>query len=382
MVPVERGERQPRSETNQGWRPLCAVEVQLRASFYGTGTWAPRAYVRQLPTEQVQSNQLFAIGRPGDLALQGRPPRYRVPRCRIGEHRLNPVEPYQMQQPPRKRVFPPRRRPPARSSTWANSFPSGDHCTSSAPSGCGRTKSWPWPSMPFLVPGGGEQCEILPPVPQVGNGHLGGVVLHLPVRDRGPSGHQDSWRRSAVPWCTTSPRPAIRRSDEGAALYRDQRGRGADLPDHLLPVPRHRARRQPVRAQGARQHLHPHHEPDQRRAGAADRRARRRRRRRWRVGSGQAASAFAVQNIAPGRRQHRQLDRSLRRHLEPVRQHAAATMGIEVRFVDPADPGELPPRHRRRAPAPTTPRRCPTRSSHVFPIARGGRRSAASSACR
>ena len=45
---------------------------------------------------------------------------------------------------------------------------------------------------------------------------------------------------------------------------------------------RHAARRQPVRAEGARQHLHPHHEPDHRRAGAAPRRARRRRRRRWR----------------------------------------------------------------------------------------------------
>ena len=39
-----------------------------------------------------------------------------------------------------------------------------------------------------------------------------------------------------------------------------------------------RARRQPVRAQGVRQHLHPHHEPDQARAGGAGRRARRRRR--------------------------------------------------------------------------------------------------------
>ena len=45
------------------------------------------------------------------------------------------------------------------------------------------------------------------------------------------------------------------------------------------------------------------------------------------------------------------------------------TMGIECRFVDPADPGEFPPRHRRARRAATTPRRCPTRSSTVFPIA-------------
>src|SRR5215469_16570172 len=49
----------------------------------------------------------------------------------------------------------------------------------------------------------------------------------------------------------------------------DQCGRGADLPDDKLSVPGHRACLEPVRPERARQYLHPHHEPDQRRAGAA-----------------------------------------------------------------------------------------------------------------
>ena len=55
--------------------------------------------------------------------------------------------------------------------------------------------------------------------------------------------------------------------------------RGADLPDHLVRVRQPRARRQSLRAQGIRQHLHPDHEPDDRCVREADRRARRRRRR-------------------------------------------------------------------------------------------------------
>ena len=47
----------------------------------------------------------------------------------------------------------------------------------------------------------------------------------------------------------------------------------ADLPDDVLRLPRHRARREPVRAQGARQHLHADHEPDPGRRRAAHRRA-------------------------------------------------------------------------------------------------------------
>src|ERR1700751_1936873 len=70
-------------------------------------------------------------------------------------------------------------------------------------------------------------------------------------------------------------------------------GRRADLSDDILPISRHRARRQPVRAQGARQHLPPHHESDQRRAGKARRRARRRRRC---AGAGLRAGGFGFRD--------------------------------------------------------------------------------------
>ena len=79
------------------------------------------------------------------------------------------------------------------------------------------------------------------------------------------------------------------------------------------------------------------------------------------VSSGQAASAFVVAEPRPRRRQRRLVDRPLRRHLEPVRQHAEG-------------PGHRSPLRRSRpiprtsaapptrAPAPITPRRCRTRS--------------------
>ena len=88
------------------------------------------------------------------------------------------------------------------------------------------------------------------------------------------------------------------------------------------------------------------------------------------VEGGVAALALALRpgglgvlRAEPGarRRQHRQLDRSLRRHLEPVRQHAEG----------PGHRGALrrsrPTRRRSHAPpttarVPTTPRHCPTRS--------------------
>ena len=46
---------------------------------------------------------------------------------------------------------------------------------------------------------------------------------------------------------------------------------------------------------------------------------------------------IAVQNICPRRRQFRRLDGSLWRDLE-LFLNTMKTMGIEVRFVDPADP--------------------------------------------
>jgi hypothetical protein len=58
----------------------------------------------------------------------------------------------------------------------------------------------------------------------------------------------------------------------------DRRARHADLPDDVLCLRGRAACRRPVRAEGLRQHLHPHHEPDPGGARIQDRRARRRHR--------------------------------------------------------------------------------------------------------
>ncbi len=71
--------------------------------------------------------------------------------------------------------------------------------------------------------------------------------------------------------------PADPRRPEPGPHHRGPRP--ADLPDDVLRLPRHRARGEPVRAQGVRQHLHPDHEPDPGRRRAADRQPRGRRRR-------------------------------------------------------------------------------------------------------
>src|SRR5207253_11113472 len=91
----------------------------------------------------------------------------------------------------------------------------------------------------------------------------------------------------------TLPRPPTSTLFPYTTLFRSRR-RGADLPDHQLPVPRHRARLQPVRAEGTRQHLHPHHEPDRRRVGAAGGTARRRDRKSTRLNSSHVAISYAV----------------------------------------------------------------------------------------
>ena len=67
------------------------------------------------------------------------------------------------------------------------------------------------------------------------------------------------------------------------------------------------------------------------------------------VASGQAASAFALQNLARVGDNVVVLDRSLRRHLEPVRQHAEGP-GHRGALRRSRRPGELPPRHRRAHP--------------------------------
>ena len=160
----------------------------------------------------------------------------------------------------------------------------------------------------------------------------------------------------------------------------DQRRRRADLPDDELPVPRHRARRQPVRAEGARQHLHPHHEPDQRRARAARRRARRR---------GRGAGA----RLGPGRLDVLRSTTSARpATISSARPTSTAAPGTcsctrcSGRWGSRCALSTRPtPRISAARPTPRraaiTPRPCPTRSSKCSRSARSPR-SAASWACR
>ena len=104
--------------------------------------------------------------------------------------------------------------------------------------------------------------------------------------------------------------------------HRDQRTCPADLPDHVVHVQQHRARRRAVRPRRAGQHLHPDHEPDAGRRRAAHRGARRRRRGPVPgIGSGRRA----LRDPQPGqrRRSHRLQPAALRRHLQPVPLHAA-----------------------------------------------------------
>ena len=86
------------------------------------------------------------------------------------------------------------------------------------------------------------------------------------------------------------------------------------------------------------------------------------------LASGQAASAFALQNLARAGDNVCQLDRSLRRNLEFVRQHAEGSghRGPLCRSDRSATTSAARPTI---APALTTPKRCPIRSSRCFPIA-------------
>ena len=101
--------------------------------------------------------------------------------------------------------------------------------------------------------------------------------------------------------------------------------------------------------------------------------------RRWRSPRARRPRCSRSRTL-PRRRQFRQLDRPLRRHLEPVPQHdgqrwasKCASSIRPTRRTSAARPT--------RAPAPTTPRPCPTRSSRCSRSPKSPR-SAASSACR
>ena len=68
------------------------------------------------------------------------------------------------------------------------------------------------------------------------------------------------------------------------------------------------------------------------------------------LASGQAASLFCGPEHLPGRRQFRQLDRPLRRHLEPVPQHDDEDDGDGGALCRPGRSRELPARDRRADP--------------------------------
>jgi O-acetylhomoserine (thiol)-lyase len=132
---------------------------------------------------------------------------------------------------------------------------------------------------------------------------------------------------------------------------------------------RHRTRREPVRAQGAGQHLHPHRQPDDGRAGKAHRRARGRRRG---AGGGVGAGGVGLRDPEPGQAGDNVVSSTdLYGGTWNLFANTLRDQGIEVRFVDPSDPDAFraPPTS---APAPITPRPCPIRS-WVVPDRRGGR---------
>ena len=114
------------------------------------------------------------------------------------------------------------------------------------------------------------------------------------------------------------PRPPLR-PEAGPG---DERPRRPDLRHHQLRLRRRGARGAALRAPGVREHLHPDHEPDDRRLRAARRRARRRRRRpRARVRPGRRDAVDPQPR--PGRRQHRLVVEPVRRDVQPVHPHPA-----------------------------------------------------------
>ena len=122
----------------------------------------------------------------------------------------------------------------------------------------------------------------------------------------------------------------------------DQRPRRPDLRHDVLRVRRRRARRAPVRAPGVREHLHPDHEPDQRRVRGAGRRARGRRR-------GPRASRPARRprrcrsSTSPARATTSSRSSSLYGGTYNLFHYTLPKLGITVKFVDGLDPASFGP---------------------------------------
>ena len=143
-----------------------------------------------------------------------------------------------------------------------------------------------------------------------------------------------SRERTRARQCTASPTAHVlprsvhahrdpRRSRGLHARAHDQGRRGPDLPDRRVRVRQRAARRRPLRPEGPGQHLHADHESDRGRAREAHGRARGRYRR------ARARLRHGVDHVHDlhdrgGRRQHRVGVDALRRHVQPLRAHAAA----------------------------------------------------------
>ena len=118
----------------------------------------------------------------------------------------------------------------------------------------------------------------------------------------------------------------------------------------VVRVRRHPARRRPVRAEGAGQHLHADHEPD---AGTCSSSASPRSRAaspRCATASGQAAVAYSVLNLTRAGDNIVSVS-TLYGGTYNLFAHTLPQYGIEVRFADPDDPGAVAqPRRRQDAP--------------------------------
>lgn len=137
------------------------------------------------------------------------------------------------------------------------------------------------------------------------------------LRHRGahPRGHlRPGARRGLVVRDQADPLGRRTRSD-------DRRPRDADLPDDVVRLQEHPARRGPVLPRRAGQHLHPDPQPDPGRPGAADRRAGGRgggRRPRLGAGRGDPRDPHPGERRGPHRLQHV----AVRRYVQPAAPHA------------------------------------------------------------
>ena len=170
--------------------------------------------------------------------------------------------------------------------------------------------------------------------------HIQDSLSASPVAIRATSSHA---RTQAT--CLRDAQPLRRPSSRSA----DRIARGADLPDHLVPVPGHRPRRRAVQPGALGASLLPHFQSHRRGAGGAACRAGERRRRGvHRKRHGRAASRH--RHHPECRRSHRRVGLALWRLDQPADAHAAA-LRHHHHVRQAARPRRLPRRHPAEHPA-------------------------------